>query len=85
MKRIAALLSLCVVLSACAVVDLAAHGVKEYERSRGENGAPPEDDLQARSQAAQPVSAQRVPVVEPAAEPTQPVPPRESVNVESLK
>lgn len=69
------------VLSGCAVADLAAHGIKEYERSKEARAA------EAAPEPARPVPAPQ-PVVQPvrAVEPSVPaVPPRESVAVEPLR
>jgi hypothetical protein len=83
MKHLIAVLVLCLTLSACAVVELAVHGVKEYDRSRVQDSPLPEGE--PRPQMAQQDSGQRIQAVDTRAEPTQAVPPRESVNVESLK
>lgn len=83
MKNTAALLFMCLTLSACAVVDLAAHGVKEYERSRDPKSPPPDEEA-PQQQVAPPPAVQRV-QQEVVTEQTSVVPPRESVSVEGLK
>ncbi len=85
MNRAAALFLLCLTLSACAVVDLAAHGIKEYEDSRGQGAPQAADQSQPLSQAAPPTVDQRIQPAETRSEPIQSVPPRESVDVEGLK
>lgn len=84
MKNALAVTMLCLALSACAVVDLAAHGIKEYENSREPTQARQDDERQASSAPAPQPVIQQAPSAAPV-EPVSTVPPRESVGVEPLR
>jgi hypothetical protein len=78
MKQIAFALLLCLALPACSVVELAVHGVKEYEKSRDKPGAAPaiEKSSVISAERSETPSWQDAPA---------PVPTRDYVSVEPLK
>ena len=82
MRNVLAILAACTALAACSVVDLVAHGVKEYEQSRQDQPG------QTASPAAQPAQPSTVPVSaqagDPGAAPVSPAPSRQDVRVETL-
>jgi|GEM_PF-5526928 len=78
MSKIVSVLILSCLLSACAVVDLAAHGMKEYEESRSRKNA--EMTPEAPPSPPEARDGEAVPSPVPGA-----VPPREAVGSEPLQ